>query len=104
MPSPSAGEDREDQWDRQAEAGEEADETEYIGERDESQTPPLRSTKKRPLTPAKQKPFVKRYTKRRRFSSPLFSDEETEMGDESIVRLHTESYFHRGEITSTLVT
>ena len=86
-PGPSAGEDREDQWDcKEVEAGEEEDakeETKDVGERDESQKPPLRSTKKRPVSPAKEKSCVKRRTKRRRFSSPLSSDAETEMGDES---------------------
>ena len=86
-PGPSAGEDRKNQWDRkEAEAGEEEDEkeeTEEVGERDESQTPPLRATKKRPLSPAQEKSCVKRRTKRRRFSSPLSSDKETEMEDES---------------------
>ena len=86
-PGPSAGEDREDQWDsKEAEAGDEEDEkeeTEDIGERDENHTPLLRSTKKRSLSPAKEKFRVKRRTKSRRFSSPLSSDEEAEMGDES---------------------
>jgi len=84
---PSAGEDRKDQWDRKdVEAGEEEDEkeeTEDVGERDESQTPPLRFTKKRPLSPAKKKSYEKRRTKRRRFSSPLSSDEEAETREES---------------------
>ena len=86
-PDSSAGEDREDPGDpKEKEAGEEEDEgeeTEDVGERDESQTPPLYSTKRRPLSPAKEKSCVRRRTKRRRFSSPFSLDEETEMGDES---------------------
>ncbi len=69
------------------EAGEEEDEKEEmedVGERDKSQTPPLRSTRKKPL-PAQEKSCVKRRTKRRRFSSPLSSDEEAEIGDGSVI-------------------
>ena len=81
-PDPPAGEDREDQWDpKEAEAGHEEDkkeETEGNGKRADGDTPPLlRSTKKRPLSSAKGKPRVKRRVKRRRFSSPFSSDEDT---------------------------
>lgn len=68
------------------EAGHEEDEkedTEGNGERDYGDTPLLvLSTKKRPLSSAKEKPRVKRRVKRRRFSSPLFSDKDTATEDE----------------------
>lgn len=84
-PGPSAGEDREDQWaPQEAEAGHEEDkkeETEGNGERDDGDKPLLlRSTKKRPLSSAKEKRRVKRRVKRRRFSSPFSSDEDTVTG------------------------
>ena len=45
--------------------------------------PLLRSTKKRCLSATEKKPPLKRLIKRRRFSSPLSSDEETETWDKS---------------------
>ena len=99
-PGPSAGEDREDQWDSQkAEAGHEEDkkeETEGNGEGDDGDKPLLlRSTKKRPLSSAKEKRRVKRRIKRRRFSSPSSSDEDTAMGDESDISSYTSSRPYR---------
>ena len=99
-PGPSAGEDREDQWDPQeAETGHEEDkkeETESNGERDDGDKPPLLgSTKKRPLSSAKEKSGVKRCVKRRRFSSPFSSDEDTATGDESDISSYTSSRPHR---------
>ena len=87
-PGPSAGEDREDQWGPQeAEAGHEEDEkeeTEGNGQRDEGHKPLLlHSTKKRPLSSAKEK--------HRRFSS----GEDTATGDESDISSYTSSRPHR---------
>lgn len=98
-PGPSAGEDREDQCDpKKAEAGHKKDElgeTEGNGERDDSDIPLLlRSTKKRPLSSAKEKRRVKRRVKRHRFSSPFSSDEETVTGDESDISSYIYSRPH----------
>ena len=91
-PGPPAGEDREDRWNlKEVEAGREDDEneeTEGNGGRDDGDTPLLpHSTKKRPLSSSKGK--------RRRFSSPFTSDEDTATGDESDISSYTSSRPHR---------
>ena len=59
------------------------EEKERHGNSDKNRTPLLHSTKKRFIPTAGEKPEGKRYTKRRRFSFPFFSDEEIETGNES---------------------
>ena len=97
----SAGEDNEDQWDRQeAEAGDEdnkrerEEDMEDDGERADSDTSLLLFAKKMPLSFAKEKPRVKRRLKRRRFSSPLSSDEKSATGDESDISSYRSSRPH----------
>ena len=98
-PDPFAGEDREDRWDpNETEAGHEEDkeETKGNGERHDGDTPLLlSSTKKSPLFSAKKKGCVKRRVKHRRFSSPLSSNEDTAIGDESDISSYTSSRPHR---------
>ena len=99
-PGPSAGEDKEDLCDsKEAEAGHKKDkkgETEGNGEGDDGDTPLLLgSTKKRPLSSAKEKRRVKRRVKRHRFSSPFSSDEDTATGDESDISSYISSRPHR---------
>ena len=99
-PGSSSGEDREDQWEpKEAEAGHEEDkkeETKGNGERDDGDKPLLlRSTKKRPLSSTKEKPCVRRRVKRRRFSSPFSSDEDTATGDESDISSYASSRPYR---------
>ena len=64
------------------------------GDRADSDPPLLRSAKKRPLSFAKEKPRVKRRVKRRRFSSPLSSDEKSATGDESDISSYRSSRPH----------
>jgi len=99
-PGPSAGEDNEERWDRQeAEAGDEENQREREedmeddGKRPDSDTPLLRSAKES-LSFAREKPRVKRRVKRRRFSSPLSSDEKNVTGDESDISSHRSSRPH----------
>lgn len=70
---------KRDRWDDK--------ETEAAGERggsdvdgDKKKTPLMRSTKKRCLSAVGEEPLSKHRIKRRRFSSPFSSDEETETG------------------------
>ncbi len=81
-PAPGAGEDKGDQWsDKEAEADNQEDEPN--GGNNQKNMLLLRSAKKRSLATAQEKSHWKRRIKRRRFSSPLSSDEETETQDES---------------------
>ena len=81
-PDPSADKEKEDQRDdKEGEADDEEEKPD--GGSVKNNTPLPRSTKKRCLSGAKKKPSSKRLIKRRRFSSPLFLDEETEERDES---------------------
>ena len=65
------------------------DEEEPDGDSEKDNSPVLRSTKKRSLSTAEDKPHVQRHIKHGRFSSPLSSDEETETGGESEISSYT---------------
>jgi len=56
-----------------------------------NKTPLLRSTKKRFLSIVRRRAPLERRIKRRRFSSPLSSDEKIETGDESDISTYTPS-------------
>jgi hypothetical protein len=95
QPGPSAVKDKKGRWDdEEADTDDEEEEEEDIGESnggcDKKKTLLLRSIKKRSLPTAGGKPRAKRI-KRRRFSSPLSLDEETEMDDESDISSYTPS-------------
>ncbi|KAI9791925.1 MAG: hypothetical protein M1835_008161 [Candelina submexicana] len=94
-PDPLAGEEKEDQWDdKEAEADDEeegVEEEEPSGDGDKSDASPLRLTKKRSQPTARGKPLMNRRIKRRCFSSPLSSDEETESEDESDISSYSAS-------------
>jgi len=81
----SASKDKGDKWeDKKAEA--EADEgVEPDRHGNKKKTSLLPFTKKRGRSAAGERPPPQRRTKRHRFSSPLFSDDETESDDESVI-------------------
>ena len=88
--SPLSGKEKEDQWsDTETDADTDDDEEESTGDTEKLETHPPRRMKKRPLPIAREKPPVKRRTKRRPFSALLLSDEETESGDESDISSYT---------------
>lgn len=85
----SAGGDEGDKWeDKKAEAdvGVELDR-----DGNKNKTFMLPSTKKRGRSTAGERPPPQRRTKRHRFSSPLFPDDETESDDESVISRCTSS-------------
>jgi len=101
-PSSSAVKGKKGRWDdKEAEADnveeEEEEEEEREGPNDDSdvnKTPLLRSTKKRFLSIVGRRAPLERRIKRRRFSSPLSSDEKTETGDESDISTYAPSKPH----------
>ena len=92
---PLAGEEKEDQWDnKEVEADDEeegVEEEEPSGDGDKSDVSPLRPTKKRSQSTARGKPLLNHRIKRRCFSSPLASDEETGSEDESDISSYSAS-------------
>ncbi|KAI9696697.1 MAG: hypothetical protein M1836_005059 [Candelina mexicana] len=89
-------EEKEDQWDDKKAQVEAHDEEEGVEEDelsgDKSDASPLRPTKKRSQPTARGKPSSNRRIKRRCFSSPLSSDEETESEDESDISSYSASW------------
>ncbi len=89
----SAGQTKGDRWNyKEAEA--EDEEGLFDGDNDENSPPLLGPAVKRCRSTAGEKSSRKRGMKRRRFSSPLSSDEETEMGDESDISSYVPSRPH----------
>ncbi len=88
-----AGKAKGDRWDdKEAEADDEEEEPD--GDNDENNPLLLGPTKQQCRSTAGKKSSQKRGTKRRRFSSPLSSNEEAEMGDELNIGSYTSSRPH----------